>query len=383
MQRLSIRRRSRRPKSPKWQKKASRTEIENSCSAGSPVEKNTNFHDESFGRVQAGSNGTSTVGSENHLSPESPDEKKPRGSGSFASVGISPSPSSGLLCNDEKEDTCDGNMKMMNGIGHPENVVVSPVDTSGFASSLSAPGADVDATIWQRRSALFLNTDDMVREGFMKTNGPPVGNVEGSNDSRTVDTASFEGSGIQARRNTSGSRGKRPMLTIEITPSGSNPSLQYVNVPAEKPRANQASRLHPGEWDRYDSEENVYHRLDKVIGQPGYQNLPGADKTMSSTSLSNSYQNVAGRLPGAHSYENVVGAPSEIHYINVEAKQQQAVNYIKVAGSGPPTPVQKNPSFNSRKANSDYSEIDFVKTKRLGEMSREAKKERVERVKKT
>jgi hypothetical protein len=413
MQRLSIRRRSRRPKSPKWQEKAShRAEIESSSSAGSP-EKKTNFGGGSLQHASA-KNGAAK-GSENHLSPESLNERKSQGSATSSSAGISPSASDGVLSSHEQADTGDStseDMRRVNGVYHTENASKDNAgeheceidagkgvckDHGDVKGSLSVPGADtqndVDATIWQRRSALFLNTEDMIREGLIKTkqsdrraSDPPTRNGEGNNNSGAVaspEAISFEGTGIQARRNTSGSRGKRPMLTIAITPSGSEPSLnQYVNVP-EKPKAKQVARLQPGEWDRYDSEENVYHHLDKVIGQPGYQNLPGSEKTMSSTSLNNSYQNLAARLPSAHSYENVAGARNEIHYINVEAKQQQAVNYIKVSGSGPPTPIQKNPSFSSRKGNPDYTEIDFVKTKRLGEMSREAKKERVERVKKT
>ncbi len=389
MQRLSIRRKSRRPKSAKWQETASRrAEIESSSSAGSP-EKKTNFGEGSLQHASA-KNGPAKGSENHHLSPESPDERKSQESATSSSAGVSPSTSEGVLSSHEQTDAGDHraspeDMKRVNGEHECE------IDVKG---SLSVPGADTqneeDATIWQRRSALFLSTDDMIGAGFMKpkqsdrrSSDPPTRNGEGNNNSGAVaPPGAIEGTGIQARRNTSGSRGKRPMLRIEITPSGSEPSLnQYVNVP-EKPRQKQVARLQPGEWDRYDSEENVYHHLDKVIGQPGYQNLPGSQKTISSSSLNNSYQNVAGRLPDAHSYENVAGARSEIHYINVEAKQQQAVNYIKVAGSGPPTPIQKNQSFSSRKGNPDYTEIDFVRTERLAEMSREAKKERVERVKK-
>ena len=394
MQRLSIRRKSRRPKSAKWQEKARhRSEIESSGSA-----------EKTFGDAQ---NGAAKASANDH-GPESPDETKSQGSATSSSTGISPSPSDGVLSSHGHADTSDNtspvHTKKLNGISHTSSTkdktiknecevdAGNGVCNENIVASFSIPDPDTqngeDLTIWQRRSALFLNTDDLIREGFMKEkktdrrcSDPPTANAEGNNNSGGA--TSFEGTGIQARRNTSGNRAKRPMLTIEITPSGSEPSLnQYVNVP-EKPRIKQITRLQPGEWDRYDSEENVYHHLDKVIGQPGYQNVPGSEKTISSHSLDNSYQNVVGRLPDAHSYENVAGTRNEMHYINVEAKQQQSVNYIKVAGSGPPTPLQKNPSFNSRKGNSDYTEIDFVKTRQLGEMSREAKKERVERVKKT
>ena len=400
MQRLSIRRKSRRPKSAKWQEKAShRAEIESSSSAGSP-EKKTPFGEGSL-RYESTKNGAAK-GSENHLSPESPDERKSHESATSSSAGVSPSPSEGVLSSHEQTDTgrriSSENIKTVNGVNKAENggnhesehecEIDAGICKDTVKGLLSVPGAETqnneDATIWQRRSALFLNTDDMIREGLMKkqsdrrSSDPPTRNGEGNNNSGAV--GSFEGTGIQARRNTSGNRGKRPMLTIEITPSGSEPSLnQYVNVP-EKPKMKQVTRLQPGEWDRYDSEENVYHHLDKVIGQPGYQNVPGSENTVTSSSLNNSYQNVVG-LPNAHSYENVAGARNEMHYINVEAKQQ-AVNYIKVSGSGPPTPIQKNQSFSSRKGNPDYTEIDFVKTKRLREMSREVKRERVERVKK-
>lgn len=395
MQRLSIRRKSRRPKSR-------RSEIESSSSVGSP-EKKTNFGDGSLRHMPA-KNGAAR-GSGNHLSPESPDEVKSQGSATSSSPGVSPSPSDGGLSGHEHADASDSteDTKRVNGVSHVEGDKCETdagsngcKESDSVKASLSIPGADAqsaeDATIWQRRSALFLNADDMIREGFMKpkqsdrrSSDPPKRNGEGGDSSGASSEARpFEGVGIQARRNTSGNRGKRPMLTIEITPSGSEPSLnQYVNVP-EQPKVKQLARLQPGEWDRYDSEENVYHHLDKVIGQPGYQNVPGSENVINSNSLNSSYQNVAGRIPDAHSYENVAGAGNGMHYINVEAKTQQSVNYIKVSGSGPPTPVQKNPSFSrSRKENSDYTEIDFVKTKRLGEMSREARKERVERVKKS
>ena len=410
MQRLSIRRKSRRPKSAKWQEKAShRAEIESSSSAGSP-EKTTHSGGASL-RYAATKNGAAK-GSENRLSPESPDERKSQESGTSSSAGVSPSASEGVLSGHELADTSHRtspeDIRKLNGVRKAENGGkddhVCEIDAGvckgddNVKGSLSVPGADTqnaeDPTIWQRRSALFLSSDDMIREGLIKTkqsdrrsSDPPTRNGEGNNNSGTV--GSFEGTGIQARRNTSGNRAKRTMLTIKITLSGSEPSLnQYVNVPEmnvpEKAKIKQVATLQPGEWDRYDSEENVYHHLDKVIGQTGYQNLPGSENTVSSSSLNNSYQNVAGRLPDAHSYENVAGARNEIHYINVEAKPpQQAVNYIKVSGSGPPTPIQKNQSFNSRKGNPDYTEIDFVKTRRLGEMSREVKKERVERGKKT
>ena len=404
MQRLSIRRKSRRPKSPKWHEQARRSAIESSSSAGSP-EKETNFGEESLQHMPA-ENGAAR-GSGNHLSPESPDEIKSQGSTTSSSPGVSPSPSDGGLSGHDRADASNSteDTKRINGTSHTEGGKEHECEidagsngcqeSDSVEASLSIPGADAqnadDATIWQRRSALFLNADDMIREGLMKvkqsdrrSSDPPKRNGEGSDNSGVTSEAKpFEGVGIQARRNTSGSRGKRPMLTIEITPSGSEPSLnQYVNVP-EQPRVKQLARLQPGEWDRYDSEENVYHHLDKVIGQPGYQNVPGSENVVNSNSVNSSYQNVAGRLPDAHSYENVAGAGNGMHYINVEAKPHQSVNYIKVAGSGPPTPIQKNPSFSSRKGNSDYTEIDFVKTKRLGEMSREARKERVERVKKT
>ena len=406
MQRLSIRRKSRRPKSPKWQEKDSR-------SAGSP-EKNAHL-----GERVTTENGAAK-GSGNHLSPESPDERKSQGSatssGSTSSPGVSPSPSDGLLSSHTHAEI--GNTSYSPGAANSSEAHVNgliqtahcahPCETdagrrvckekkeNALNGSLSVPGPDDDPTIWQRRSALLLNMDDMIREGLMKaresdrrSSDPAERNAEGYRNSGAVASSEercFEGIGIQARRNTSGNRVKRPMLTIEIAPSGSEPSLnQYVNVP-EKPKMKQVTKLQPGEWDRYDSDENVYHHLDKVIGQPGgYQNVPGSEKNMSSTSLNNSYQNVAGRLPDAHSYENVAGARNEIHYINVEAKPNQSVNYIKVSGSGPPTPIQKNlnQSFSSRKGNPDYAEIDIVKTKRLQEMSREAKKEKVERVKKT
>ena len=402
MQRLSIRRKSRRPKSPKWHDKASRrSEIESSSSAGSP-DKNTSFGEGSLPHVSA-KNGAAR-GSGNHLSPESPDEIKSQGSATSSSPGVSPSPSDGGLSGHEHADARGSteDTKGVNGVSHAEDGECKIdagndgcKDSDNVKASLSIPGADTenaeDATIWQRRSALFLNADDMIREGLMKpkqsdrrSSDPPRRNGEGSDNSGAFSEAKpFEGVGIQARRNTSGNRGKRPMLTIEITPSGSEPSLnQYVNVP-EQPRMKPVARLQPGEWDRYDSEENVYHHLDKVIGQPGYQNVPGSENVINSNSLNSSYQNVAGRLPDARSYENVAGAGNGMHYINVEAKPQQSVNYIKVAGSGPPTPIQKNPSFNSRKANPDYTEIDFVKTNRLREMSRDARKERVERGKRT
>ena len=412
MQRLSIRRKSRRPKTPKWKDKTSdRAGIESCSSAGSP-EKNTNFSEGSLEQVFT-KNGDAK-GSGNHLSPDSPDKRQSQESAMSSSPGVSPSTSDGVLSShepgDESTSSEDIKKARMTEINQAKDSIIvgeHEVDARSAVSkdmsdavvqssvlSVADHQNDEDPTIWQRRSAFFPNTDDMIREGLMKTkepdrrlSDPPQRSPEGNNNSQVTspEGRSFEGAGIQARRNTSGNRGKRPMLTIEITPtqSGSEPSLvnQYVNLP-EKPKVKQVARLQPGEWDRYDSEENVYHHLDKVIGQPGYQNVPGSEKTLSSTSLNNSYQNVAGRLPDARSYENVAGR-GEIHYINVEAKLQQSVNYIKVAGSGPPTPIQKNPSFNMRKANPDYTEIDFDKTRRLGEMSRETKKERVERVKKT
>lgn len=252
-------------------------------------------------------------------------------------------------------------------------------------------GSPDDLSVWQRRSALLPNTDDMIQQGFIKTkpmercSADSSAGGAGSNNNPQRDEWEEEPTEAgmrQSRSSTIGSRRRMPNLTIEITPSGSDPSLnQYVNV-AQPVKNKLIPKLKQGEWDRYDSEENVYHRVDAVVGPLGYENLP-AVKSKSVTSLDTSYRNLPATYPnGGHSYENVSGAPDtgRMHYVNVDAKKRQNVNYIRVEGSGPSTPVLE-PSYSpvSRKPNvyADYAEIDAEKTKQLRELA----EQRVERVK--
>ena len=394
MQRLSIRRKSRRPKSSKWKESTGPTDIKINNAVAS-AEDVAHFGEGSL------KNNDAIKRSKNDPNPESTDKRKSNESVASSSSGISPSPSDGILsCDMENHGRISpGDIRTLNGNKHDDERQGQDAGEKKESTKLSLLDTNTqngnDMSIWQRRSALFLNTDDMIREGFMKSkqsdqrsSDVPANEERNHNNELTESSEgkALEGTGIQARRNTSGNRVRRPMLTIQITPSLSQPSLnQYVNVP-EKPHVRDITRLQPGVWDRYDSEESVYHNLDRVIGGPsGYQNLPGSgENTHIVSSTANSYQNVAARLPDARSYENVAGPRSDMHYINVDAKQNNSsVNYIKVSGSGPSTPIQKNQSFNSKKGNPDYTEIDFVKTKRFREMSSEVKKEKVERVKKS
>lgn len=275
-----------------------------------------------------------------------------------------------------------------------ESLSTGDVKTLGYQGT-----SEDDLKVWQRRSAMLLNTDDMIEQGFIKTKSTELrsnagdskaGDVKG-NDSTKSDASvnqPDQGAAAQVRRNTTGSRRKKPNLTIEITPSGSDPALnQYVNI-SQPVKSKQLYKLKQGEWGQYDSDENVYHRLEAVVGPPGYENVPKA-KSQSVNSLDTSYRNLPGTYPnGGHSYENVSGVPGgtrSMHYVNIQATKPQNVNYIKVEGSGPPTPIStdSNHSPNSRKhnANTDYTEIDVEKTKQLRELAEQIKKP-LERVKK-
>ena len=424
MHRLSFRRRSRRPKKPKWKtgslgrqldvegesgstprlyivkslsndgsrqditknstsdplRSASLSDGEYQAAAGSPAGATSasvlvDVRPHPVAEANGGSTGRQTNGQTIHSSDSEDYSRKTKKEGAR---------------NRENEDFCDsGNRVAKTSVEMKESLSIRPARTDGLAAS------EDDLSVWQRRSALLLNTDDMIEQGFIKikpvqrrrsSDSSTEGGAEGNNDpardaSMPAEAGKEPAVGLrQARANTIGSRRRMPNLTIEITPSGSDSALnQYVNV-AHTVKNKQIPKLKQGEWDRYDSEENVYHRLEAVVGPLGYENVPGKSKSVNSLSDA-SYRNLPATFPnGGHSYENVSGAPSEsarMHYVNVEAKKRKNAfnaNYIRVEGSaGPATPIQSDSNYSpvSRKpnVNTDYREIDPEKTRQLRELA--------------
>lgn len=406
MHRLSFRRRSRRAKKPKWKTGSLGLEMDAEGESGSTprlhtvrsfskdgsrqdIAKNNTSGPSRYGEHEAGAGSPAgaTCASvlvdvrANPVAEANDGSRRWQTNGqtihSSDSEENSRKSEKEMARNRESEDLCDSrNRAAKTSVEMKKSLSIRPPRTEGLAAS------EDDLSVWQRRSALLLNTDDMIEQGFIKikprrsSDSSTGGGAEGNND-RWRD-ASEPGEGLRkARSNTIGSRRRMPNLTIEITPSGSDSALnQYVNV-AQPVKHKVIPQLKQGQWDRYDSDENVYHRLEAVVGPLGYENVPGKSKSV--TSLSDtSYRNLPATFPnGGHSYENVSGAPSDagrMHYVNVKKRQKSFnANYIRVEGSGPSTPIQTESNYSpvSRKpnVNTDYREIDPEKTRLLREMA--------------